>query len=74
MLKIDPITPSIDAVISGLNFSQPIPASVYDEVYRTLLAHLVIFIHGVEIGSKEHLAFAQNFGDLDDPPPLLPTC
>jgi len=72
MLKIDPITPTIGAAISGLDFSQPIPASVYDEIYRALLAHLVIFIHGVEIGSKEHLAFAQNFGDLDDPHPLYP--
>jgi taurine dioxygenase len=72
MLKIDPITPSIGAAISGLDFSRNIPASVYDEVYRALLAHLVIFIHGVDIGSKEHLAFAQNFGDLDDPHPLYP--
>ena len=72
MLKIDPITPSIGAAISGIDFSRPIPASTYDEVYRALLAHLVIFIHGFEIGSKEHLAFAQNFGDLDDPHPLYP--
>jgi taurine dioxygenase len=72
MITIDPITPSIGAAISGLDFSQPIPASAYDEVYQALLLHLVIFIHGVEIGPKEHLAFAQNFGDLDDPHPLYP--
>jgi taurine dioxygenase len=67
VLSIDPITPSIGAEISGLDFSQPAPASVYDEVYQALLQHLVIFIHGVEIGPKEHLEFARNFGDLDDP-------
>jgi taurine dioxygenase len=72
MLSIDPITPSIGAAVSGFDFSKPIPASVYEEVYQALLQHLVIFVHGVDIGPKEHLAFAQNFGDLDDPHPLYP--
>jgi taurine dioxygenase len=72
MLTIDPVTASIGATISGLDFSQPIPASAYDEVYQALLQEHVIFIHGVEIAPKEHLAFAQNFGDLDDPHPLYP--
>jgi taurine dioxygenase len=72
MLTSDPITPSIGATICGLDFSQTIPESTYDEIYQALLSHLVIFIHGVEIGSKEHLAFAKNFGDLDAPHPLYP--
>ena len=72
MLTIDPITPSIGAAITGLDFSRPISASIYDEVYQALLDHLVIFIHGVEIGPIEHLAFAQSFGNLDDPHPLYP--
>ena len=72
MLTIDPVTPSIGAAISGLDFSQPIPASVSDEVYQALLQHLVIFIRGVEIGPEEHLAFAKSFGDLDEPHLLYP--
>ena len=72
MISIEPITPSIGAEISGLDFSQPIPSSMYDAIYQALLQHLVIFIHGVEIGPTEHLAFAQNFGTLDDPHPLYP--
>jgi taurine dioxygenase len=36
------------------------------------LQHLVIFVRGVDIGPEEHLAFAQSFGDLDDPHPLYP--
>jgi taurine dioxygenase len=67
MLKIDPITPSIGASISGLDFSQPISESTYNEVYQALLKHLVIFIRGVEIDSESHLAFAQSFGTLDEP-------
>ena len=72
MISVDPITPSIGAAVSGLDFSQPIPDSGYDEIYQTLLKHLVIFIRGVEISPKEHLAFAQNFGELDEPHPLYP--
>lgn len=72
MISIDPITPSIGAAISALDISQPITASVYDEIYQALLQHLVVFIHGVEISPKEHLKFAQNFGDLDEPHPLYP--
>lgn len=72
MISIDPITPSIGAEITGLDFSKPIPGSLYDEVYQALLQHLVIFIHGFDIGPTEHLAFAQNFGGLDDPHPLYP--
>ena len=72
MLSIDPVTPSIGAVISGVDFSRPISAPVFDEVYQALLQHLVIFIRGAQISPKEHLAFARNFGDLDEPHPLYP--
>ena len=72
MILIDPLTPSIGAVISGLDFSKPVPASVYDAIYQALLRHLVIFIRDVEIGPGDHLTFAQNFGELDAPHPHYP--
>ena len=72
MLTIDPVTPTIGATLTGLDFSRPIPDSVYDEIYQALLQHLVIFIHGVDIEPEQHLAFAQNFGELDEPHPLYP--
>ncbi len=72
MLSIDPVTPSIGAEISGLDFSRPMPATMYDKIYQALLQHLVIFVHGVEIGPADHIAFAQNFGELDEPHPLYP--
>lgn len=72
MLAVEPITPSIGAEISGVDFSKTIPDSIYDEIYQALLQHLVIFVRGVEIGPAEQLAFAQNFGELDQPHPLYP--
>jgi taurine dioxygenase len=72
MLSINQVTPSIGAEISGLDFSAPISDSIFDELYQALLQHLVIFVRGVEISPQSHLAFAQNFGDLDDPHPIYP--
>ncbi len=72
MLDIRPITPSIGAVIDGLDFSQPLSTAVYDEIYQALLEHLVIFIRGADIDPASHLAFAQNFGTLDEPHLLYP--
>lgn len=60
MLKIDPVTPSIGVTISGLDFSQPVFAPAYDEIYQALLQNLVIFIRGVDIDPANHLAFAKN--------------
>ena len=72
MLNIRPVTPSIGAIIDGLDFSQPLRAVACDEVYQVLLEHLVIFIRGADIDSGSHLAFAQNFGTLDEPHLLYP--
>ena len=72
MLRIDPITPSIGAVISGLDFSQPISATSHDEIYQALLQHLVVFIRAANIDPASHLAFAQKFGTLDEPHLLYP--
>ena len=72
MITIDPLSPSIGATITGLDFSRTIPESIFDEIYEALLQHLVIFIHGVEISPKKHLEFAQSFGALDEPHPHYP--
>ena len=72
MLIIDPVTPSIGAVISGLDFSKTVPESIYDEIYQALIQYLVIFICGAEIDPVRHLELAKNFGELDEPHPLYP--
>jgi len=72
MISIDPVTPAIGAEISGVDFSSPVSPPVYDEIYQALLRHLVVFIRGAEINPREHLEFARNFGDLDDPHPHYP--
>ncbi len=72
MFAVDRITPAIGAEIVGLDFSRPISAALHDQIYQTLLDHLVIFARGTEISPDAHLAFAQGFGELDEPHPLYP--
>lgn len=67
MLKIAKITPSIGAELSGVDFTVPMPASLQEEIYQALMDNLVIFLRGVSISPAEHLAFAQGFGELDEP-------
>jgi taurine dioxygenase len=72
VLSIDPVTPAIGAVISGVDFSSPVSPPACDEIYQALLRHLVVFIRGAQTSPREHLEFARNFGDLDDPHPHYP--
>ncbi|MGB3314759.1 MAG: TauD/TfdA family dioxygenase [Albidovulum sp.] len=72
MLSIEKITPNIGAEVSGVDFSAPLTQPVLDALYQALLDHLVIFVRGQEISPKAHMAFAQSFGDLDEPHPLYP--
>jgi len=66
------ITPAVGAVIEGVDFSKPMPAALQDDIYRALLDNLVIFFPQAHPSPADHLAFAQQFGDLDEPHPLYP--
>lgn len=72
MLTIKPVTPTIGAEIYGIDFSNPLSDSVYEELYQALIRHLVIFIRGADIDPETHLAFAKSFGELDEPHLLYP--
>jgi taurine dioxygenase len=72
MLQIDPLTPAIGAELHGLDLSRPLPEGDSDAVYAALIAHLVIFIRATDLEPAAQLAFAQNFGSLDEPHPLYP--
>jgi len=72
MLTIKKYTPHIGAVISGVDFSQPIDAQTHDAIYQALLDNLVIFFRATELSPAAHMAFASGFGTLDAPHPLYP--
>lgn len=72
MITVDRITPAIGAEISGIDFSRPISLDAHDQIYQALLESLVIFLRAANISPDAHLAFARQFGDLDDPHPHYP--
>ena len=72
MLTIEKITPAIGAEISGVDFSSAISAELHEEIYQALMDNLVVFVRGTGIDPAAHLAFAQGFGELDEPHPLYP--
>ncbi len=73
MIEVKKITPTIGAVIKGVNFSKPIDKKVFDNIYDILIENLVIFFRNTNISANAHLEFAKNFGKLDEPHPVYPS-
>ena len=73
MIEVKKITPTIGAMIEGVNFSEPIKENVFDQIYEILIENLVIFFRNTSISPVAHLEFSENFGELDDPHPVYPS-
>lgn len=68
-LRILPVTTAIGAEIQGVDLGRKLDAATEDAIYQALVRHLVIFFRDQEISPERHLAFAQSFGELDEPHP-----
>lgn len=66
--QIRPLTPTIGAVIEGVDLAQPLSRDLQDEIRRALLDHLVIFFEDQHITPVQHRDFAARFGDLHTHP------
>lgn len=67
MLEITKVTPALGAEISGVDFGDTLSTPLQDAVYQALLDHQVIFFRDTTISPAAHQAFAQTFGELDQP-------
>ena len=72
MFGVERLTPSIGALLSGVDFASPLSPAAHDEIYAALIENLVVFIRGANPSPAGHLAFAQGFGELDQPHPIYP--
>ena len=70
--KITPLTPAIGAEIRGVDLGAPLGAGVVEEIYRALLAHLVIFFRGQKLAPGALVRLGEAFGTLDRPHPVYP--
>ncbi len=71
-MKIEKITPAIGAEVSGIDFENELLPGLSDRLYDALLEHLVLTFRDTGIEPRQHLAFAQSFGLLDEPHPHYP--
>ncbi len=67
---VSPLTTAIGAEISGVDLGGPLAGATLDRVYQALTDHLVVFFRDQDMSPQQHLAFAQSFGDLDEPHPV----
>ena len=63
-IEVSPLTPTIGAVVGGVDLAQPMDDAVFEEVHRAWMEHLVLFMREQRITPQQHLAFGRRFGEL----------
>src|SRR5262249_41022186 len=65
-----PLSPTIGALVTGVDLAPMPDAEVRDELHRALLEHKVLFLRDQELSPDEHIAFARTWGPLEVHPVL----
>jgi taurine dioxygenase len=66
--EVQPLTPTIGAVIDGLSLAEAVDADLFDELNRALLEWKVLFFRGQDITGEQQTAFAAGWGHLETHP------
>jgi taurine dioxygenase len=64
-LTVEPLTPSIGAVVGGFRMNGDLPDEQIAEIRRALLDWKVIFFRDQDVSVAEHVAFGRRFGELE---------
>jgi len=72
MLKVEAITPSIGAEISGVFLNKDLNSATVEKIYSALIKHQVIFFRDQDISPENHLKLAESLGDIDPGHPVYP--
>jgi taurine dioxygenase len=72
MFKVEAITPSIGAEISGVSLSKDRNSETIDKIYNALIKHQVIFFRDQNISPETHLKLAESLGEVDPGHPVYP--
>jgi taurine dioxygenase len=67
-MQIRPLTPTIGAVVEGVDLSQGVSADLAEALRRALLKHQVIFFEDQHMTPVQHRDFAARFGALHTHP------
>ncbi|WP_435609411.1 taurine dioxygenase [Pseudomonas knackmussii] len=63
-LTIEPISPALGAVVSGIDLRQPLDDAQQQAIERALLQHQVLFFRNQPLNPAQQANFARRFGDL----------
>ena len=63
-IDVSPLTPTIGAVVEGVDLARPMDDAVFEEVHRAWMEHLVLFMREQRMTPEQHLAFGRRFGEL----------
>lgn len=63
-IKITPLTPTIGAVLEGVDLTQKLETLTREVIEQAVLKHQVIFFRNQNITPSQHADFAENFGEL----------
>jgi len=72
MFKVEAITPSIGAEISGVSLNKDLSSATVEKIYSALIKHQVIFFRDQDISPETHLKLAESLGDIDPGHPVYP--
>lgn len=65
---VEPLSPTIGAVVDGVSLADPIDAALHAELNRALLEWKVIFFRRQDVTREQHAAFARLWGPLEHHP------
>jgi len=63
-IEVRKLTPTIGALISGVDLAGELSNRQFDEIHQALLDNLVIFFRGQTMSIPQHKAFGSHFGKL----------
>ena len=72
MFKVEKITGTIGAEISGVSLNTDLNSNICDQIYEALIKHQVIFLRDQNITPETHLELAESFGEPEPPHPVYP--
>ena len=72
MIKVQALTPSIGAEISGVSLNKDLNSVTMEKIYSALIKHQVIFFRDQDISPETHLKLAESLGDIDPGHPVYP--
>ncbi|HET6969595.1 MAG TPA: taurine dioxygenase [Phenylobacterium sp.] len=67
-MQVKPLTPTIGAVVEGVDLSQGVSADLAGAIRQALLAHQVLFFEDQHLSPVQHRDFAARFGALHTHP------